>query len=146
MSYIVLGTQEDMWILNESALQQLNAGIKVEAANTDQTSKKKKKKERKWQKVMEIEKNDRGDTTSYVLTLMEKLLLRMRGSVTECKKSNSSNERCFHAGPWGKISIQTVPSEPISSSFLSSLPHLKRRKMKELMSLIAKEPFRPKIL
>lgn len=139
MSYIVLGTQDDMWILNESALEQLNAGIKVEAANTDQTGKK-KKKEWKWQKVMEIEKHDRGDATSYVLTLMEKLLLRMR------KKSNSSNERCFHAGPWGKISIQTVPSEPISSSFLLSLPHLKRRKMKELMSLIAKEPFRPKIL
>lgn len=44
MSYIVLGTQDDMWILNESALEQLNAGIKVEAANTDQTGKKKKKR------------------------------------------------------------------------------------------------------
>ena len=41
MSYIVLGTQDDVWILNESVLEQLNAGIKVEAANTDQTSKKK---------------------------------------------------------------------------------------------------------
>ena len=55
--------------------------------------------------------------------------------VTEYKKSNSSNKRCFHAWPWGKISIQIVLSEPIVSSFLLSLPHQKTRKMKELIIL-----------
>ena len=48
---------------------------------------------------------------------------------------SSSNKRCFHAWPWGKISIQIALSEPIVSSFLLSLPHQKRRKIKELIIL-----------
>eukprot|EP00069_Balaena_mysticetus_P010044 bmy_01251T0 len=39
-----------------------------------------------------------GTLHPYVLTRMEKLLLRMSGSVTECKKSNSSNKRSYKKG------------------------------------------------
>lgn len=37
----VSGTRHDVWVVNESVLEQLGAGVKGEAVNTDQTSKKK---------------------------------------------------------------------------------------------------------
>lgn len=38
---IVLDTWDEVWILNEALFKHLRAGIKVEAANTDQTNLKK---------------------------------------------------------------------------------------------------------
>lgn len=37
---IVLDTWDEVWILNEAVFKHFGAGIKVEAANTDQTSEK----------------------------------------------------------------------------------------------------------
>lgn len=37
---MVSGAQHDVWVLNESVLEHLGAGVKGEAANTEQTSEK----------------------------------------------------------------------------------------------------------
>lgn len=50
-----------MWVLNESVFEHLRAGIKVEAANTYQTSE--KIGSASYRNVIEVGKNDLEDST-----------------------------------------------------------------------------------
>nr|XP_044614685.1 protein Mdm4 isoform X5 [Equus asinus] len=109
---VVSDTTDDLWFLNESVSEQFGVGIKVEAADTEQTSEEVGKVRDK--KVIEVGKNDDlEDSKSLSDDTDVEVTSEDEWQCTECKKFNS-------------------PS--------------KRRKMKELMSLIAEEPFQLQLL
>ncbi|XP_038204676.1 protein Mdm4 isoform X1 [Arvicola amphibius] len=91
---IVSDTTDDLWFLNESVSEQLGVGIKVEAANSEQTSEVGKARDKK---VIDLGKDDDledpkslSDDTDVELTSEDEW------QCTECKKFNSPSKRyCF---------------------------------------------------
>ncbi|KAM7335916.1 hypothetical protein ACRRTK_004409 [Alexandromys fortis] len=91
---IVSDTTDDLWFLNESVSEQLGVGIKVEAADSEQTSEVGKARDKK---VIDVGKDDDpedpkslSDDTDVELTSEDEW------QCTECKKFNSPSKRyCF---------------------------------------------------
>uniref|UniRef100_A0A2K5D471 Protein Mdm4 n=1 Tax=Aotus nancymaae TaxID=37293 RepID=A0A2K5D471_AOTNA len=92
---IVSDTADDLWFLNESVTEQLGVGIKVEAADLEQTSEEIGKISDK--KVTEVGKNDDlDDCKSLSDDTAVEVTSENEWQCTECKKFNSPSKRyCF---------------------------------------------------
>ncbi|XP_017736513.1 PREDICTED: protein Mdm4 isoform X2 [Rhinopithecus bieti] len=89
---IVSDTTDDLWFLNESVSEQLGVGIKVEAADTEQTSEEVGKVNDK--KVIEMGKNDDlEDSKSLSDDTDVEVTSEDEWQCTECKKFNSPSKR-----------------------------------------------------
>ncbi|XP_057625182.1 protein Mdm4 isoform X6 [Chionomys nivalis] len=90
---IVSDTTDDLWFLNESVSEQLGVGIKVEAANSEQTSEVGKARDKK---VIDVGKDDLEDPKSLSDDTDVELTSEDEWQCTECKKFNSPSKRyCF---------------------------------------------------
>lgn len=121
---IVSDTTDDLWFLNESVSEQFGVGIKVEAADPEQTSEEVGKGKEK--KVIEVGKNDDledpksiSDDTDIEVTSEDEW------QCTECKKFNSPSKRyCFRCWALRKdwYSDCSKLTHSLSTSDITAIP------------------------
>uniref|UniRef100_A0A8C3WUP5 MDM4 regulator of p53 n=1 Tax=Catagonus wagneri TaxID=51154 RepID=A0A8C3WUP5_9CETA len=121
---IVSDTTDDLWFLNESVSEQFGVGIKVEAADAEQTSEEVGKVREK--KVIEAEKDDDledsksiDDDTDIEVTSEDEW------QCTECKKYNSPSKRyCFRCWALRKdwYSDCSKLAHSLSTSDITAIP------------------------
>uniref|UniRef100_A0A2K6M2A4 Protein Mdm4 n=2 Tax=Rhinopithecus TaxID=542827 RepID=A0A2K6M2A4_RHIBE len=121
---IVSDTTDDLWFLNESVSEQLGVGIKVEAADTEQTSEEVGKVNDK--KVIEMGKNDDlEDSKSLSDDTDVEVTSEDEWQCTECKKFNSPSKRyCFRCWALRKdwYSDCSKLTHSLSTSDITAIP------------------------
>ncbi|XP_011894259.1 PREDICTED: protein Mdm4 isoform X2 [Cercocebus atys] len=121
---IVSDTTDDLWFLNESVSEQLGVGIKVEAADTEQTSEEVGKVSDK--KVIEMGKNDDlEDSKSLSDDTDVEVTSEDEWQCTECKKFNSPSKRyCFRCWALRKdwYSDCSKLTHSLSTSDITAIP------------------------
>ncbi|PNJ00550.1 MDM4 isoform 10 [Pan troglodytes] len=121
---IVSDTTDDLWFLNESVSEQLGVGIKVEAADTEQTSEEVGKVSDK--KVIEVGKNDDlEDSKSLSDDTDVEVTSEDEWQCTECKKFNSPSKRyCFRCWALRKdwYSDCSKLTHSLSTSDITAIP------------------------
>uniref|UniRef100_A0A2K6GDU9 MDM4 regulator of p53 n=1 Tax=Propithecus coquereli TaxID=379532 RepID=A0A2K6GDU9_PROCO len=124
---IVSDTTDDLWFLNESVSEQLGVGIKVESADTEQTSEEVGKVSDK--KVTEVEKNeDFEDSKSLSDDTDIEVTSEDEWQCTECKKFNSPSKRyCFRCWALRKdwYSDCSKLTHSLSTSDITAIPEKK---------------------
>uniref|UniRef100_A0A8C9JYX8 MDM4 regulator of p53 n=1 Tax=Panthera tigris altaica TaxID=74533 RepID=A0A8C9JYX8_PANTA len=116
---IVSDTTDDLWFLNESVSEQFGVGIKVEAADTEQTS----------EEVIEVGKNDDlEDSKSISDDTDVEVTSEDEWQCTECKKFNSPSKRyCFRCWALRKdwYSDCSKLTHSLSTSDITAIPEKK---------------------
>uniref|UniRef100_A0A8C8YWH3 MDM4 regulator of p53 n=1 Tax=Prolemur simus TaxID=1328070 RepID=A0A8C8YWH3_PROSS len=124
---IVSDTTDDLWFLNESVSEQLGVGIKVESADTEQTSEEVGKVSDK--KMTKMEKNeDLEDSKSLSDDTDIEVTSEDEWQCTECKKFNSPSKRyCFRCWALRKdwYSDCSKLTHSLSTSDITAIPEKK---------------------
>nr|AAB62927.1 MDM2-like p53-binding protein [Mus musculus] len=123
---IVSDTTDDLWFLNETVSEQLGVGIKVEAANSEQTSEVGKTSNKK---TVEVGKDDDlEDSRSLSDDTDVELTSEDEWQCTECKKFNSPSKRyCFRCWALRKdwYSDCSKLTHSLSTSNITAIPEKK---------------------
>ncbi|XP_022364384.1 protein Mdm4 [Enhydra lutris kenyoni] len=124
---IVSDTTDDLWFLNESVSEQFGVGIKVEAADTEETSEEVGKVRDK--RVIEAGKNDDlEDSKSLSDDTDVEVTSEDEWQCTECKKFNSPSKRyCFRCWALRKdwYSDCSKLTHSLSTSDITAIPEKK---------------------
>ncbi|XP_036090304.1 protein Mdm4 isoform X2 [Rousettus aegyptiacus] len=126
---IVSDTTDDVWFLNESVSEHFGVGIKVEAADTEQTSEEVGKVRDKM--VIEAGKNDDlEDSKSICDDTDVEVASEDEWQCTECKKFNSPSKRyCFRCWALRKdwYSDCSKLTHSLSTSDITAIPEEKEK-------------------
>ncbi|XP_055000479.1 protein Mdm4 [Sorex araneus] len=122
---VVSDTTDDLWVLNDSVSEQFGIGIKVEAADSEQSEVGKMREK----KVIEVGKNDEFEDSKSVSDETDvEVTSEDEWQCTECKKFNSPSKRyCFRCWALRKdwYSDCSKLTHSLSTSDITAIPEKK---------------------